>query len=80
MKKKSEKKKKKIEREGSEVIMRECNILDSFTILMCVAGSTSFIYDDKTYNFKQGQTVVLPAKVDTVQFISARATILEVTV
>ena len=61
-------------------LLRDYSHQDSFTILMCVAGSTSFMYDDKAYDFKQGQTVVLPAKVDTVQFISARATILEVTV
>lgn len=59
---------------------RDYSNKDSFTILMCVEGQTSFSYEDETYIIKKGQTVVLPAVVNLLHFTSTQARILEVTV
>jgi len=52
--------------------------LDSFVIYMCVEGHAEIIYGEEVYTLNHGQTVLLPASIDTVQLVSENARLLEV--
>lgn len=67
-----------LELQGETV--RDYSNIDSFTILMCLEGSLSFLCGDEWYALQKGQTVVLPAVVNKLSFTTTHAKILEVTV
>jgi mannose-6-phosphate isomerase len=52
---------------------------DSFLVLMCVEGSFELTFDNDTYSFALGQTVLVPAAFATFQ-LHGKATLLKITV
>lgn len=52
--------------------------LDSFVIFMCVEGSVNITAGGITESMKIGETILIPAIADTVEFDSDNATLLEV--
>jgi len=54
--------------EGS--IKKDYTDLDSFVIFICVDGDLALISNHKTYPLKKGETILLPAAVNTVELIS----------
>ncbi len=62
------------------LVVRDYSHNDSFTILMCVEGEVDFIYADQQYHFSKGQTLLLPAIIDQINFQGTLAKILEVSV
>ncbi|WP_438989663.1 type I phosphomannose isomerase catalytic subunit [Polaribacter sp.] len=54
--------------EGS--IKKDYTDLDSFVIFICVDGDLALISKHKTYPLKKGETILLPAAVNTVELIS----------
>ena len=52
--------------------------LDSFVIYMCVEGYTQIKHKENTYQLKLGETVLLPATIQTVELTSEASKILEV--
>ena len=52
-------------------------IVDSFTVLMCVAGNFSITYNAVTYQYKVGDTVLIPAVLNS-YVLNGNASILEI--
>ncbi|KIX19759.1 mannose-6-phosphate isomerase [Flavobacterium sp. 316] len=52
---------------------------DAFTVLMCTEGHFTLSYEEENYNFKNGDTVLLPASIQGVD-MSGEATILEISI
>jgi mannose-6-phosphate isomerase len=50
---------------------------DSFTVFMCVEGKFDLDYDGKTYNYKTGDTILIPAEMNDFE-INGYASILEI--
>ena len=56
---------------------RDYSGTDSFVILICVEGETSVISDGKEYNLSYGETILIPASVNNIEFVSEHAQLLE---
>jgi mannose-6-phosphate isomerase len=52
--------------------------IDSFVILMCVAGKARLVSQGKTYDLPMGQTILLPAILDEADLYAKSAELLEV--
>ena len=52
---------------------------DSFVIYICVSGTLELEFSGDIYTIKKGETLLLPAAINTVKLISNAANILEVT-
>lgn len=52
---------------------------DAFTVLMCTEGYFTLSYEEENYNFKNGNTVLLPASIQGVD-MNGEATILEISI
>ncbi|MFT5252086.1 MAG: mannose-6-phosphate isomerase [Flavobacteriales bacterium] len=50
---------------------------ESFTVYMCIAGTFTISYDSVTYDYKKGDTVLIPAAMKS-YLISGKASILEI--
>ncbi|WP_299669266.1 type I phosphomannose isomerase catalytic subunit [uncultured Polaribacter sp.] len=61
-------------------ITKEYSTLDSFVIYICVEGSLELTYNNKGYSLKKGETILLPASVNSIELnsISERSKLLEV--
>ena len=57
--------------------LSRAKIVDSFTVLMCVAGNFSITYSAVTYQYKVGDTVLMPAVLDS-YVLNGNASILEI--
>lgn len=62
----------------SENTKRDLSMLDSFVVYMCVDGMLALKISEEEIVLKKGQTALLPAVFDRVEFIATEATILEV--
>jgi mannose-6-phosphate isomerase len=51
--------------------------IDSFIILMCVAGAVSIHSNGDTYKLKQGETILIPASLHALEIASTTAKVLE---
>lgn len=51
--------------------------IGSFVILMCVEGTVIIVSEGKEYSLIYGETILIPASVDYIQFISGHARLLE---
>ena len=60
-------------------VIRERNYsgIDSFVILMCVEGDAVMVSEGKEYNLSYGETILIPASVNDIEFISEHARLLE---
>ena len=52
--------------------------LDSFVIYMCVSGHLEINHSNEIYTLSTGETLLLPASIDTVKIISSQADLLEI--
>ncbi|NRD21834.1 class I mannose-6-phosphate isomerase [Winogradskyella litoriviva] len=57
---------------------REYNHLDSFVIFMCVEGTAEVTVNNLTETVAMGETILVPANTDSVEFNSAGAKLLEI--
>ncbi|WP_299782909.1 type I phosphomannose isomerase catalytic subunit [uncultured Formosa sp.] len=57
---------------------KDYSALDSFVIYICVEGELDLLWNDVTYKMFKGETVFLPATIDTVTLKSKNADVLEV--
>lgn len=57
---------------------KDYSSLDSFVIYMCVEGNSEIKCNDALYQLNLGQTILLPATIETVDLISDNAKLLEV--
>jgi mannose-6-phosphate isomerase len=55
-------------------------LLDSFVIYICVDGSLELNHNDESYSLKKGETMLLPASIDTIELksLSEKSKLLEV--
>ena len=53
---------------------------DSFTIYLCVKGSAQIVSDDASVTLKMGETVLIPASIQSLMIHTQEATMLEVTI
>jgi mannose-6-phosphate isomerase len=62
------------------VLQKDYATLDSFVIYMCVDGSLELNHNNESYSLKKGETILLPASIDTIelQSLSKQSTLLEV--
>lgn len=67
-----------IELKGS--FFKDYSKIDSFVVLICVAGIAQLLHDGKTYELKMGQTMLLPSCINHINLESPFARVLEVTV
>ncbi|CAH0334940.1 Putative mannose-6-phosphate isomerase YvyI [Flavobacterium sp. CECT 9288] len=58
-----------------EVLMNKTN--ESFTVYMCVDGNFSLKLNEKVYQYKKGDTLLIPAQIST-YVLSGKASILEI--
>lgn len=65
-----------IQLEGT--VKKDYSNLDSFVIYMCVEGDAVVTCNEKEFNLKVGQTMLIPAAVSKIELHSAKAKILEV--
>ena len=59
-------------------IDKDYKSLDSFVILMCVDGNAEIKCGNQTYQLNLGQTLLLPATIETLELSSEKAKVLEV--
>lgn len=59
-------------------LFKDYNNNDSFVVLICVAQKAKLIYDKEVYTLEVGQTVLLPACINTITLEGQSARILEV--
>ena len=59
-------------------IDKDYKSLDSFVIYMCVEGNAEIKCNEKNYQLNLGQTLLLPAAIETVELSSENAKILEI--
>jgi mannose-6-phosphate isomerase len=58
---------------------RDYTKIDSFVILICVNGNASVVADEKDFNLKKGQTILLPAVISGINILPiSNAEIIEV--
>ncbi|WP_400081420.1 type I phosphomannose isomerase catalytic subunit [Winogradskyella sp. R77965] len=62
----------------SKALVKDYSYLDSFVIYMCVSGSLELNYKAQSYDLSVGETILLPAAIDTVELTSLSAEILEI--
>jgi mannose-6-phosphate isomerase len=62
----------------TESITKDYSSLDSFVIYMCVSGDLEVVYNEKSYSLKTGETILLPAAIDSVVLKTEYAEVLEV--
>jgi mannose-6-phosphate isomerase len=62
----------------TESITKDYSSLDSFVIYMCVSGDLEVVYNEKGYSLKTGETILLPAAIDSVVLKTNNAEVLEV--
>ncbi|WP_188654099.1 type I phosphomannose isomerase catalytic subunit [Yeosuana aromativorans] len=60
------------------IIQKDYSNLDSFVIYMCVEGTVVLNCNNQAFSLQVGQTMLLPAAIDTVELNSESAKILEV--
>lgn len=59
------------------ICKRNYSDIDSFVILICVDGATVIVAEGKEYHLSYGETILIPASVDSIEFISGNARLLE---
>ncbi|QTD38865.1 class I mannose-6-phosphate isomerase [Polaribacter batillariae] len=61
-------------------VEKDYSNLDSFVIYICVEGSLELNFENKIYLFKKGETILLPASIDKIEFnsLSKNSKLLEV--
>jgi len=59
-------------------ILMDYSELGSFVIYICVEGSFEIVFNDKVYKVKMGETLLLPAIIDSVKLSGHSTKILEV--
>ncbi|PNW25175.1 type I phosphomannose isomerase catalytic subunit [Formosa algae] len=57
---------------------KDYSALDSFVIYICVEGELDLLWNDASYKIVKGETVFLPAAIDSVTLKSSNADVLEV--
>lgn len=64
--------------ELKEAILKDYTALDSFVIYMCVEGSFNIEYNDYTIPVNKGETILLPASINTCKLNAKTCRILEI--
>ncbi|TXD48001.1 type I phosphomannose isomerase catalytic subunit [Polaribacter sp. IC073] len=61
-------------------IQKDYSNLDSFVIYICVAGDLELTHNKKSFSLKKGETILLPASIDTIELksLSEKSKLLEV--
>ena len=62
----------------NSTIEKDYSAIDSFVIYMCVEGTVAIISEDDTYTLNSGETLLIPAALNTITLKADQATILEV--
>ncbi|NRD23019.1 class I mannose-6-phosphate isomerase [Winogradskyella litoriviva] len=62
----------------SGTLIKDYSNLDSFVIYMCVSGSLELLHNKQSYHLNIGETILLPAKISTVELFSESSEILEI--
>ena len=62
----------------NSTIQKDYAAIDSFVIYICVDGSVAIKSEDKTYQLKKGETILLPASLNKIELKAENAKILEV--
>ncbi|MAP80631.1 MAG: mannose-6-phosphate isomerase [Aequorivita sp.] len=57
---------------------KQLNVNNSFTVYMCVAGQAKIVYNDFSETIKKGETILIPAQLSEIKFITNSASFLEV--
>ena len=52
---------------------------DSFLVFMCVDGSFELVYENEKYQYKIGDTILIPAKMNNFK-ISGKSELLEISI
>jgi len=63
-----------------DILLKDYSVLDSFVIYMCVDGSLELNHNSESYSLKKGETILLPASINTVELksLSKQSKLLEV--
>ena len=64
----------------TENLKQDVSERDSFTIYMCVGGSVEVVNEFGSAKIQRGETVLVPAKCETINLITTEAKLLEVTI
>ena len=59
-------------------VIKEYSDIDSFVIYMCVEGTVEVIYRGETYTVNNGETLLVPAALNTIALKAGNAKVLEV--
>ncbi len=59
-------------------VLRDLNEIDSFVIYICVDGEVDGYCKNQTFNLKKGETILVPAQIDTLELNAFDAKLLEV--
>ncbi|MCK8521270.1 class I mannose-6-phosphate isomerase [Aquimarina sp. D1M17] len=59
-------------------VLRDLNEIDSFVIYICVDGEVEGDCKNQTFNLKKGETILVPAQIDTLELNAFDAKLLEV--
>tara|TARA_B110001450_G_scaffold245380_1_gene258352 strand:+ start:725 stop:1696 length:972 start_codon:yes stop_codon:yes gene_type:complete len=59
-------------------VIKEYSNIDSFVIYMCVEGSVDIISEETTYTVNNGETLLVPAALNTIALKAGNAKVLEV--
>ena len=59
-------------------VIKEYSNIDSFVIYMCVEGSVDIISEGTTYTVNNGETLLVPAALNTIALKAGNAKVLEV--
>jgi len=62
----------------SHNICRNLEAIDSFIVYMCIEGSGSMIVNENSETFKTGETILIPAQINSLEIKTNSATFLEV--
>jgi mannose-6-phosphate isomerase len=62
------------------ILQKDYAALDSFVIYVCVDGSLELSHNYESYSLKKGETILLPASIDTIELksLSKQTKLLEV--
>lgn len=64
--------------EVNTTVIKEYSNIDSFVIYMCVEGTVKVIYSGETYTVNNGETLLIPAALNTITLKAGNAKVLEV--
>lgn len=62
----------------NEAIEKDFSALDSFVIFICVSGEATFNYQNQTYQITLGETILIPASINSIKIEAKQAELLEV--